>query len=102
MIKLKGSHPANSKNRRGQGPWRVTQTQHKPPSPPTQLDGPEHEARKAVGDRWKCSRDCPQRVDPEEKLQTCRAKQEVEKEDDEIRIIGINERGNVNESLVRN
>ena len=102
MIKLKRSHPANSENRRGQGPWRVTQTQHKSPSPPPQLDGPEHEARKAVGERWKCRRDCPRGVDPEEKLRTCRAEQEVEKEDDEIQITGTNERGNVNESPVRN
>ena len=76
-------------------------TQHKPPSPPQQLDGPEHEAREAVGERWKRERDCPQGVDPEEKLRTCKAEQEVEKED-EIRIIGTNERSNINESPVHN
>ena len=101
MIELNRSHPANSENRRVQGPWRVTRTQHKPPSPPQQLDGPEHEAREAVGERWKRGQDCPQGVDPEEKLRTCKAKQEVEKED-EIRIIGTNERSNVNESPVHN
>ena len=101
MIELNRSHPANSKNRRVQGPWRVTRTQHKPPSPLQQLDGPEHEAREAVGERWKRGRDCPQGVDQEEKLRTCKAEQEVEKEDDEIRIIGTNQRGNVIESPVR-
>ena len=34
MIELKRSHPANSENRRVQGPWRVTQTQRKPPTLP--------------------------------------------------------------------
>ena len=82
MIKLKRSHPANSENRRVQGPWRVTQTHCNPPPPPPQLDGPEHEAREAVGERWKRGRDCPRGVDPEEKLQTCRTEQEAEKEDE--------------------
>ena len=102
MIELEGSHPANSKNRRVQGPWRVTQTQRKPPSPPNQLDGPEHEAKEAVGERWKRGQDCPRGVDLEEKFRTRRAERKVEKEDDEIWIIGTNERGNVNDSPVHN
>ena len=49
MIELKGSHLGNSENRRVQGPWRVTQTQCKPPSPPPQLDYQNTKPEKSWG-----------------------------------------------------
>ena len=83
------------------GGWPRHSATPPPPPPPTHT----HTAwrtrirnQEAVGERQKCWREYPWGADPEYKLKTRSAEQEVEKKDDKIWVIGINESDNARES----